>query len=82
LSLIDSYVAGYPLLVVGILQVIVVPWVYGVEQFILDIECMIGKKPRWFWMIWIVAWKFITPLVLIVSYLNFVNGYFIYRRIL
>jgi len=65
LSLIDSYVAGYPLLVVGILQVIVVPWVYGVEQFILDIECMIGKKPRWFWMIWIVAWKFITPLVLI-----------------
>lgn len=29
LSLIDEYIAGYPLLIVGILQVIVVPWVYG-----------------------------------------------------
>lgn len=29
LNLIDTVIAGYPLLVVGLLQVIVVPWIYG-----------------------------------------------------
>jgi SNF family Na+-dependent transporter len=66
LSLINEYVAGYPLLIVGILQVIVVPWIYGTDQLIKDIEAMIGPKPRSFWYIWIISWKFVTPLVLIV----------------
>ncbi len=47
------------------LQVIVVPWIYGTEQFICDIEAMIGKKPRWFWKMWTISWKFICPIVLI-----------------
>lgn len=29
LSLLNEYTAGYPLLIVGLLEVIVVPWVYG-----------------------------------------------------
>ena len=29
LNLIDSVVAGYPLLIVGLLQTIAIPWVYG-----------------------------------------------------
>ena len=53
LNLVDTVVAGYPLLFVGLLQVIVVPWVYGTDRLINDIESMIGKKPRQFWWIWI-----------------------------
>jgi hypothetical protein len=26
---------------------------------------MIGEKPRWFWTLWTVSWKYISPLVLI-----------------
>ena len=66
LNLIDTVIAGYPLLIVGLLEVIVVPWVYGTDRFIRDIECMIGPYPRWFWNIWIYSWKFICPFVLIV----------------
>ena len=29
LNLIDTVIAGYPLLIVGLLQVIIVPWIYG-----------------------------------------------------
>ena len=57
MNLIDTVIAGYPLLLVGLLEVIVVPWIYGTDRFIRDIECMIGKKPKWFWNIWIYSWK-------------------------
>ena len=55
------------MLLVGLLQVIVVPWVYGTEKLIKDIESMVGPKPRWFWLIATISWKFICPLMLGVS---------------
>lgn len=70
LNLIDYYISGYPTIVVGILQMIVVPWIYGADQLIYDLECMIGKKPKWMWMVWKIAWKFICPGVLIVIMLS------------
>ena len=33
LTLIDDWVGGIPLLVVGVFQVIVVPWIYGVKRY-------------------------------------------------
>jgi SNF family Na+-dependent transporter len=67
LNLIDSYVAGYPLLLIGICQIVCVCWIYGTDRLIRDTECMIGKKPQWFWNIWIVCWKFVCPAVLLVN---------------
>jgi len=29
LNLIDSSTAGYPLLIIGLLQIVAVPWIYG-----------------------------------------------------
>ena len=26
---------------------------------------MIGPKPQWFWWIWIISWRFITPIALL-----------------
>ncbi len=40
LNLIDGYIAGYPLLVVGLLQVIVVPWVYGKRRWASSFELL------------------------------------------
>jgi SNF family Na+-dependent transporter len=67
LSLINEYTAGYPLLIVGLLEVIFVSWVYGCSRFIEDTEKMIGKKPKWFWNICSFSWKFTCPIVLCVS---------------
>lgn len=67
LNLIDYSISGYPLLVLGLLQIIVVVWIYGADKFKNDIECMIGKKPDWFWKIWMICWKYICPIVLIVK---------------
>ena len=71
LNLIDSVIAGYPLLIVGILQVVVVGWIYGTDNLIRDIERMIGPKPKWLWTIFIISWKFICPIVLIVRVFSF-----------
>lgn len=86
LNLIDERIGGYPLIIVGLLQVIVVPWIYGSNQnkfifsiihltcfafylgtkrLVEDIEKMIGPKPKWFWWIWIISWRFITPIALL-----------------
>ena len=70
LNLIDTLVAGYPLLLVGLCQVIVVPWIYGSGRLCKDIECMIGKRPAWFWTIWIISWKYICPTVITASSFN------------
>lgn len=66
LNLIDSKIAGTPLLMIGLFQVIVVPWVYGTKRFIKDIESMVGEKPKWFWIIFQISWKGITPVVLFI----------------
>lgn len=65
LSLIDNKIGGNPLLMIGLCQVICVPWFYGTRNFIRDIESMVGKKPKWFWIIFQICWKVITPIVLI-----------------
>lgn len=72
LNLIDTYIAGYPLLIVGLLEVVVVGWIYGSAQFCEDIECMIGKRSKLFWNLWSSCWKYICPSVLIVSFIYIV----------
>lgn len=66
LNLIDSKIGGTPLLMIGFCQVIAVPWVYGTTRFIRDIESMVGEKPKWFWIIFQISWKGITPVVLFI----------------
>jgi hypothetical protein len=39
----------------------------GTGQLSRDIEQMIGPKPRWFWWIWIISWRFLTPITITVS---------------
>ena len=52
------------LLVVSITEMLVVTWVYGIENFCLDIKLMIGKDVSAYWRI---CWKFISPALLSVS---------------
>jgi len=63
-NLIDTYAAGWGLLIVAVLEVCAVSYIYGINRFIEDIEMMIGKKHWTFWIYWRACWIVITPLLL------------------
>ena len=54
---------SWGLLLVAIIEVSAISWIYGVENFIKDIEMMIGEKPKAFWWFWQACWLVITPLL-------------------
>ncbi|KAF4093691.1 hypothetical protein AMELA_G00004740 [Ameiurus melas] len=65
-NLIDTFCAGWIILVAGLLEVFGLTWLYGGNRFIQDIEMMIGTKSTLFWIWWRACWFFITPAVLLV----------------
>ena len=42
-----------------------VGFLQGTKRLIEDIEKMTGPKPRWFWWIFIISWRFIAPILLL-----------------
>uniref|UniRef100_T1JMT8 Amino acid permease/ SLC12A domain-containing protein n=1 Tax=Strigamia maritima TaxID=126957 RepID=T1JMT8_STRMM len=63
LQLMDNFCASYSTLFIGILEVSVISWVYGVDRFMSDIRTMLGNYPP-LYMYWKVSWMFITPVTL------------------
>ncbi|KAM5264432.1 sodium-dependent neutral amino acid transporter B(0)AT1 [Ctenodactylus gundi] len=68
LSLLDSYAASIPLLIVAFCEMFAVVYVYGVDRFNRDIEFMIGHKPNIFWQ---ATWRVVSPLIMLVIFLFF-----------
>jgi len=58
LQLMDAFGVGYALLLLGLVEILVVAWLYGAERLLDNVESMIGYRP---WKGWIIVWKFITP---------------------
>ena len=71
LTLMDSHAGTFSALVTGLVEVLAISWVYGVDRFLEDIRRMIGwtglepfyKLHRIYWT-WI--WKVVTPTLLLV----------------
>ncbi|XP_021703364.1 sodium- and chloride-dependent glycine transporter 1 [Aedes aegypti] len=61
LQLFDWYSASISVILVCIVEVVAVAWIYGVRNFVRDVEFMIDRTVDRFW---IVSWKFITPAIL------------------
>lgn len=61
LQLFDNYAATYSLLFIGLVECLVLSWVYGTERFFDDIQLMLGKRPG---RIWSISWKFVAPIAL------------------
>ncbi|KAL4227005.1 sodium neurotransmitter symporter (SNF) [Mactra antiquata] len=57
-TLIDFYGAAWGVLLTGLLEVIAIAHVYGVNRFCSDIETMIGPWLTWYWKC---CWFAITP---------------------
>lgn len=48
LELMDNYAAGWPYLLIGLLECLIVSYVYGIENFLDDVRNMTGWEPgRW-----------------------------------
>lgn len=62
LQMMDSYSSTFSALMVGMTEVLVVGWVYGVDNYLNDIKVMLGfyPYPRCLWRI---IWKYGMPLI-------------------
>lgn len=63
LQLFDWYSSALSIIVICLVEIFMIMYIYGMDNFLTDVEFMLGKRPNLFWKI---SWKFITPLVLIV----------------
>lgn len=61
----DNYCASFSALLIGLVEVTVIAWIYGVDRFLEDMKIMLGAYPypRFFWR---ALWKYITPSLIVV----------------
>ena len=46
LLIVDQSAGNFPLLVAAMVEILVLNWIYGYDQFAEDVELMLGKKPN------------------------------------
>ncbi|XP_044731735.1 sodium-dependent nutrient amino acid transporter 1-like isoform X2 [Chrysoperla carnea] len=63
LTLIDYFGGTFIILVVAIFEMACIMWVYGLNNFCIDVEFMLNIKVGAYWR---VCWGFVSPLLLIV----------------
>lgn len=61
LQLLDWYAASISVILICLVETIVVGWTYGCDNFVRDVEFMIGEKIHPWWPL---CWKYITPIIL------------------
>ncbi|KAF5299704.1 hypothetical protein FQA39_LY11499 [Lamprigera yunnana] len=66
-NLLNVYGPGLAILFVVFVEAAGVFWLYGTDNFVKDIEKMLGYKPGWFWRI---CWKYISPVFLLVWFIG------------
>jgi solute carrier family 6 amino acid transporter-like protein 5/7/9/14 len=60
----DQYTGGFPLLIIGLFELITLVYIYGYNNFADDIRMMLGNKPN---IIFRILWSAITPLVIVLA---------------
>lgn len=72
LQLFDWYAASISVILICLCEIVIVGWIYGVANFVRDIEFMIGSTvEKW----WIICWKYITPSILSVCLVTFLSSF-------
>ena len=67
IDLLDYYAAGWPYLFIAFVELIIVGHIYGVKNFLADIEHMIGFRPSpWQRSHLSVLYQTVSPLVILV----------------
>ena len=65
-ELLADFVSTLDILIFAIIELIIVSWSYGADNFLDNIEQMNIRYPRPIRLYWKVCWKFVTPLILFI----------------
>ena len=65
-ELLANFVSTLDILIFAIIELILVSWSYGADNFLDNIEQMNIKYPRALRLYWKICWKFVTPLILFI----------------
>ncbi|XP_015434042.1 PREDICTED: sodium-dependent nutrient amino acid transporter 1-like [Dufourea novaeangliae] len=66
LTLVDYYGTSFVVFILASFEITAVTWLYGIENFIDDLEFMLGRGTSSYWRI---CWFLVTPLILIVIFI-------------
>lgn len=72
MTLVDYYGVAMMSLFLGICELYVMGWVYGVNRLCKDVEFMIGRKVGLYWRM---CWSVITPIIMTVILIYFLSTY-------
>ena len=61
LTLLHDIVSGWILIVLAVIEVTLVAWIYGVEDFLNNIKAMGMKLPSALTWYWKICWQYFTP---------------------
>ncbi|XP_076452315.1 sodium-dependent serotonin transporter-like [Babylonia areolata] len=70
-QLFDTYAAPISILLVVFLEAVGVNWIYGVDRFSADIQCMLGAPPGAYWR---VCWTYISPVFMLALFVLSVSN--------
>ncbi|XP_043260673.1 sodium-dependent nutrient amino acid transporter 1-like isoform X2 [Colletes gigas] len=71
LNLVDYFGGTFIIVFLASFEVIGISWVYGIDNFLDDVEFMVGTRPSFYWR---TCWCFLTPLTLFSILLYFLYG--------
>lgn len=72
LNLVDYYAGTFLIFIFAVVEVAAVSWVYGLENFCLDMEFMLKRKVGIYWRM---TWGLITPVFLFIIFVYFCIKY-------
>ncbi|XP_033126430.1 sodium- and chloride-dependent glycine transporter 1-like isoform X2 [Anneissia japonica] len=72
LTLMDTYSAGFSLLLIALLEIVCVIYIYDYRQFVKNMTYMLGFAPNIYWLI---TWIVVGPSIIIFIFIFFCLGY-------
>lgn len=72
ITLVDYYGGTFVAIIVGVLEIVTIFWIYGLFNFLNDMEFMLGKRMSVYWRL---CWLLITPLFMIVILVYTIASY-------
>ncbi|XP_043599061.1 sodium-dependent nutrient amino acid transporter 1-like [Bombus pyrosoma] len=70
LNLVDYFGGTFIIVFLACFEIIAISWVYGVDNFLDDIEFMVGSRPSFYWRF---CWYYLTPLTLLSILIYFLS---------
>jgi solute carrier family 6 (neurotransmitter transporter, glycine) member 5/9 len=65
LQIFDWYASSIAVIFICLVEMVMIRWIYGINNFVRDVEFMIGEPVGRYFLL---CWKYVTPFLLIVIF--------------